>query len=300
MLNSFPRGAVTASLTPLKSDLTLDSKRLIKHCHWLLEQGSAGIALLGTTGEANSFSLAERMSFLDAIATSSLPLDKIMVGTGCCAYSETVELTKHALASGMSNILMLPPFYYKQVNEEGLGNYFDLIIDQIGHDQLQIYLYHIPKMSGLGFSLSLVTSLVEKYPKVIVGIKDSSGDFGNMKEIRQALPEFRLYAGTEKHLLDVLRIGGVGCISATANVTARWISQVYTQWQTKEADALQEKVSRLRSCFEGLPFTAILKQYLAHYQNDPTWLNIRPPNSILQDAVLDKVMAGLNAEGFHP
>jgi 4-hydroxy-tetrahydrodipicolinate synthase len=285
-MTTFPSGVISAPLTPLNSDLSIDLDHMIDHCNWLLAQGAAGLAILGTTGEANSFSLKERMDFLESIAKSSLPTEKLLVGTGNCSTPETVELTRHALNLEMSNILMLPPFYYKQIDDNGLTAYFDRVIDGISADHLRIYLYHIPQMSGIGFSVPFVKQIVEKHPKTIVGMKDSGGDFLHMKNICTSIPGFRLYAGTEKYLLDVMRIGGVGCISATANVTVALAAQVYDKWQTEEADELQEYLTQIRSSFEGLPFTAVLKQYLADVRKDSRWFNIRPPNYLIDPALL--------------
>lgn len=298
-MNSFPSGVISATLSPLGSDLSVDVPKLIKHCQWLLDNGSAGIAMLGTTGEANSFDLSERMSLLEDVARSGLPLEKIMVGTGCTAYTDTVKLTQHAVDLGMPNILLLPPYYYKQVNDEGLHDYFELVINQINRDALQIYLYHFPKMSGINFSVDFIAELVQKYPDSIVGMKDSSGDVDNMLKVCRRLPGFRLYAGTERYLLDVLRAGGAGCISATANVTIRKAAHVYRAWlENGEAHKLQDELNSIRGAFEGLPFSATLKQYLAHVRQDSDWMNIRPPNSLVTDDKIQSLIRGLEELDF--
>ena len=213
------KGVMAASLTPMKDDLTIDHERLIAHCRWLLDNGCNAIAFMGTTGEANSLSVAERMIALDAVLEAGIAPELLMVGTGCCALPDTLALTRHAIAQGVGGMLMLPPFYYKGVSEEGVFAAFDAAIQRVGHDGLRIYLYHFPQMSGVPFSHALIERLLKKYPDVIAGIKDSSGDFENMRSMAAHFPGFDVFAGTERYLLDIMRAGGVGCISASANVT---------------------------------------------------------------------------------
>ncbi|MCB0846719.1 MAG: dihydrodipicolinate synthase family protein, partial [Bacteroidetes bacterium] len=176
--------------------------------------------------------------------------------------------------------LMLPPFYYKNLTDEGVLNYFDLIIRKINHPDLRIYLYHFPKMTSVPFTPSLTQKLVAAHPEVIIGMKDSSGDFENMKQICAAIPGFQLYAGTEKYLLDVLRIGGMGSISATANLTVRKMAEVYANWQTDQADSLQDELTRMRMSLEVTSFVSGLKYLLSKWRNDENWLNVRPPNTM--------------------
>ena len=212
-------GVYTATLTPLKSNNKVDYDLLVQHCKWLIKQGSTGIALLGTTGEATSFSLNERKRILKETIARGIPPKKIMIGTGCSSLADTISLTKHAVDQKVGGILLLPPFYYKQVSQEGLFQYVDSLIQEVNEAKLRIYLYHIPQMSGLPFSIPVIQRLKEKYPKIIVGVKDSSGDFSNMKAMVEQIPNFQVFAGTEKYLLDTLKAGGAGRISATANVT---------------------------------------------------------------------------------
>lgn len=288
----------TATLTPMHQDLTFNGEMLIRHCQTLLKAGSSGIALLGTTGEANSFSLEEKKQIIDTVVEAGVPADQLMVGTGSCAYTETIELTRHALAKGITDILLLPPFYYKQVNNQGLTNYFQRTIENIADDRMRIYLYHFPKMTGIQLSNELIEGLLKLYPEQIVGMKDSSGDLEHMLSVCHNFPGFKLFAGTEKYLLPVLQAGGAGCISATANVTIGKMAELLEAWQSPEAEALQEALTEIRSAFDGLPFTAILKQYLAHQQHDPQWLPIRPPNSLVDNSELIQLLEKLRTIGF--
>jgi len=296
---NLPSGVYTANLTPLKQDLSINYKLLVKHCKWLLKNGSTGIALLGTTGEANSFSSKERKQILEKTIAGGIPAKKLMVGTGCCSLPETLSLTKHATKLGVGGVLVLPPFYYKQVEQQGIFNYFDALVQKVNDKRLRIYLYHIPKMSGLPFSIPLIGQLHSKYPKTIVGIKDSNGDFSNMEAMVKAFPDFQVFAGTEKYLLDILKIGGAGCISATCNVTVPLAGEVYKIWKAKKsAEKQNDYLVKVRTSFEGFPFSGALKTYLAEISNNPKWLPVRPPNEILSEPDKKKLAKRLDKLKF--
>ena len=284
-------GVYVAALTPMQSDLKPDIDLLANHCRNLLERGVQGLALMGTTGEANSFSIEERMEIVEGIIGRQINANQIMLGTGCCSYIDTVRLTRHALAQGIKSILLLPPFYYKQVDDEGLFNYFYRVVNEVGEHDLEIYLYHFPKMTGLHFSSALLEKLLTRFPDNFAGMKDSSGDFSHMKSICENFTGFKLFAGTEKYLLDVLRLGGAGCISATANVTTPKCMEVFNHWQGAMADRLQSELTTQRNIFEGLPFIGILKQYMAHISGNPQWLHVRPPNGLVAEIELKRVIA---------
>ncbi|MEM7374665.1 MAG: dihydrodipicolinate synthase family protein [Bacteroidota bacterium] len=299
-----PTGVFTATLTPLHADLSVNMDALIRHCSWLLNNGSDGLAILGTTGEANSFSLTERLQMMEGIAQSDLPLHRIMVGTGCCALPDTIALTTRAVRLGYGGVLLLPPFYYKSLTDPGMLAYFDQVIGAVNDDRLRIYLYHIPQMTGVSFSVALVKKLVQRYPGIVVGMKDSSGDFENMKQMCE-VPGFQLFAGTEKFLLDVLKIGGVGCISATANATSPLAGKVFASWKAGQAaERLQEDLIAARQAFEGFVFVSALKSYFAHAKENQNWLHVRPPNSVLTSDQLTDLLRRIDqlpvALALHP
>ena len=298
-LSKLENGVYTATLTPLKENLEVNTDLLVTHCKYLLEQGSQGIALLGTTGEANAFSLEERKAILDATIAGGIPADKLMVGTGCCALPDTIALSQHALEHGVGGLLVLPPFYYKQVEDSGLLSYFEHLLEAIDREKARIYLYHFPKMAGVSFSIPLIQELVKRYPENIVGIKDSSGDFEHMKALINEVPNFQVFAGTEKYLLDILKVGGAGCISATANVTIGLAAQIFQAWKSGEAvEDLQAYLVKVRTSFEGLPFSGALKTYLADLRVNKEWLPIRPPNERLDQQRLNDLKAALIALDF--
>jgi dihydrodipicolinate synthase/N-acetylneuraminate lyase len=179
------RGVLAPVVTPFKADLLPDRERFIRHCQWLLSQ-NCGLAPFGTTSEANSMSTDERISLLDALVTAGIDPSRMMAGTGCCSITETVELTAHAVKHGCAGVLMLPPFYYKDVSEEGLYRYFSEVVQRVGDARLRIYLYHIPPVAIVGITPKLVERLLKVYPNAIAGMKDSSGDWNNTKTFLDA------------------------------------------------------------------------------------------------------------------
>ena len=278
--SNLPRGLFTASLTPMNDDLSVNYQALVEHINWLLDNGSNGICLLGTTGEANSFSIEERMDVLDEVIDADIAPHKLLVGTGTCVISDTIILTQHAISKGVGGVLMLPPFYYKGLSDQGILDYFKLVIEGVEDENLKIYLYNFPKMTGVPFTLELVKKLVAAFPGVIVGMKDSSGDWEGMQAVCDEIPGFQLFTGTEKYLLDTLRAGGAGCISATFNASIKYGASVYSNWQGSEADGLQTKLNDIRRRFEVDSFISSLKFLFAKWFDEPHWLNVRPPNSL--------------------
>ena len=276
-----PDGVLTAVLTPMDSNLNADHTALSRHIKWLLQRGNNGIALLGTTGEANSFSVEERLRILEAVLEDGIDPGKLLLGTGCCAITDTVTLTRHAHEHGVNNILLLPPFYYKQINDAGLEKYFSILLDKVGAQSIQIYLYHFPKLTGVNFSHKLIEKFISRYPDNIVGMKDSGGDWSHMEEILKAFPGYQLYAGSEKYLLPVLNAGGAGCISASANLTSPEAAIVYNAWKKGSGEPEQARLSELREALEQYPAIGTLKYVFAKLSGNQDWLNIRPPNAIL-------------------
>jgi 4-hydroxy-tetrahydrodipicolinate synthase len=288
------RGVLAPVVTPFKADLSPDAERFIRHCKWLLSQ-NCGLAVFGTNSEANSMSAHERMTLLDAALAAGIDPSRMMPGTGCCSITETVELTGHAVKHGCAGALMLPPFYYKDVSEEGLYRYFSEVVQRVGDTRLKIYLYHIPPVAIVGITPKLVERLLNAHPGAIAGMKDSSGDWKNTKTfldafgIRSGPPAptaraartFDVFVGSESFLLDNMRNGGVGTISATANVNPAAIHKLYRGWNTADdADQQQSKLNVVREVFSSRKFPsmiAALKQAIAIYRNDPDWARVRPP-----------------------
>jgi len=284
------RGVIAPVVTPFTADLAPDHERFISHCRWLLSQ-NCGLAPFGTTSEANSMSTDERISLLDALVAAGINPSRMMPGTGCCSITDTVTLTTHAVEHGCAGVLMLPPFYYKDVSEEGLYRYFNEVVQRVGDARLRIYLYHIPPVAMVGITPGLVERLLKTYPNAIAGMKDSSGDWNNTKvfldafaETPRALNRFDVFVGSEMFLLANMRDGGAGTISATANVNPAAIYDLYTAASAVSADVdLETRQARLnvvREVFGNRKFPsmiAALKQAIALYANDPEWVRLRPP-----------------------
>ncbi len=287
-----PNGIYAPVLTPVTADHEIDSSMLIEHSNYLLDNGVTGLAFLGTTGEANSFSHKQKMELVDVVNASGLPLDRCMVGTGCASIKETIEMTSYAVDKGLTHSLMLPPFYYKIVTDKGLFDYFSLVIDSVNDGRLQIYMYHFPKMSTVPLSATLIKQLVEKYPNTIVGMKDSTGDFDSTKSYLDALPtSFQVFPGTENLLTKTLPLGGAGCISATVNVSSKEISDAYAKYQRGESiEEEQQKIIKRRNAFAGLSYPGALKGYLRSVQNNDRWSHVMPPNELISEEVLAEVI----------
>ena len=261
-------GVLAAVLTPLNEDLTPDHQTYIEHCHWLLDEGCDGLAVLGTTSEANSFSVDERLGLLDALVKGGIPGPLLIPGTGCCAIPDTVALTDKALEIGAAGVLMLPPFYYKPVSDDGLFAAYSEVIQRVANPKLKIYLYHIPQNSGVPITFGLIEKLLKAYPDTIVGIKDSAGDFSNMRKMIDSFPDFRVLSGSDAFLLDVLRAGGAGAITACNNVTAALSARVYAEWQKDDddedgADSYQKSLGKVREIISSFPLVSALRELTA-------------------------------------
>ena len=297
------RGVLAPVVTPFKADLSPDRQRFVRHCQWLLSQ-DCGLAVFGTNSEANSMAAGERSTLLDVLVAAGLDPSRMMPGTGCCSITETVELTAHAVKHGCAGVLMLPPFYYKEVSEEGLYRYFSEVMQRVGDTRLKTYLYHIPPVAIVGVTPKLVERLLKAYPNAIVGMKDSSGDWNNTKTFLDAFAkdDFDVFVGSESFLLANMRHGGVGTISATANVDPAAIHKLYREWNTAdEADQQQSKLNVVREVFSSRKFPsmiAALKQAIAIYENDPEWTRVRPPLVELTTEQAKLLAAELEAIGF--
>ena len=276
-MTEIARGVWAAALTPLNQDLSVDHGAYAEHVGWLMANGCDGVAALGTTGEANSFSVGERRELIARLGEGGFAAEQVLIGVGCCAAPDTISLTRAALEAGFCNVMMLPPFYYKPVSDEGLFRAYANIIEAVGDDRLRVVIYDIPPMTGFKLSLEMLGRLRHEFPGVVVGVKNSSGDWSAMQATLEALPGFKVYAGSEQFLLATLRAGGPGCISATANVTSRALAELYADWRGDAADALQDAATRVRRALQAFPTIPALKEIMASARNRPGWRNLRPP-----------------------
>ncbi len=293
------RGVLSPVVTPFDRELRPDGARLAKHCRWLLEQG-VGLAVFGTNSEANSMSVAEKIALLDTLVAAGIPPARMMPGTGGCAFPDTVELTRHAVQLGCAGVLMLPPFYYKGVSDEGLFRTFAEVIERVGDSRLRIYLYNIPPVSQVTITVSLIERLLDRYPTIVAGAKDSSGEWNNTKAYIEnfAARGFDVFPGAETFLLQGLRSGAVGCISATANVNPGEIARLFSTWQSSDADSQQARLNEIRGIFAKYPMIPALKAAIAHYGGDASWIIVRPPLVELTKEQTTSLIGELDCAGF--
>jgi 4-hydroxy-tetrahydrodipicolinate synthase len=289
-------GVWAPALTPLDENLLPDPARYVAHARRLLDEGCHGVAVFGTTGEATSFSADERMALLEGILEAGLPADRLMVGTGCPALTDTVRLTAHAVSMGCVRVLMLPPYYFKGVSDDGLFASYDTVIQRVGSADLRIVLYHFPRLSGVPVTPGLIERLLQVHPETVVGIKDSSGEWASTRSYIDDHPALAVMPGSETLLLDGLMAGGTGCITATANVNAGGIRKVFDAWLAGDDEAArrhQDDASRIRAHLARWPLVPGLKAALASRDAEPGWLRMRPPLTPLADTEVQRLLEGL-------
>jgi 4-hydroxy-tetrahydrodipicolinate synthase len=287
-------------LTPVDADLNPQPDRFVAHAHWLLDNGCHGLVVFGTTGEANSFSVDERIELLDAAVSAGLPRERLLVGTGCCALTDTVRLTRHALSLGIGGVLALPPFYYKNNTDEALFNSFDEVIQRVGGASLKLYLYHFPRLSGVPITPGLLERLLAAYPGTVAGVKDSSGDWGNTRMLLERFPDIAIMPGAESYLLPALSAGASGCISASCNVNAQAIRKLYDDFKAGRPGLpeQQEALSDVRKILELRPTIPVMKHLLADALREPDWRYVRPPLLPLPDVEAAAIKSELDALGW--
>ncbi|MFZ1413682.1 MAG: dihydrodipicolinate synthase family protein [Defluviicoccus sp.] len=296
-------GVLAAVLTPLDDSLAPDHALLVRHCRWLLASGCNCLSVLGTTGEANSFTVDERLRLLDALAEGGLPGSALLPGTGTCAVRDTVRLTLKAIEIGAGAVLMLPPFYYKNVSDEGIFAGYAQVIERVGDARLKICLYHFPQMSGVPLGSALIERLLARYPRTIAGIKDSSGDGAGMVETARRFPQLAVMTGSDAFLFGLLENGGAGCITACCNIAAHLAADVVESWRRGEREAAvrsQERLDSVRAAVSAYPTTAALKALLLRHTGLPRWRNIRPPLVSLAPQDAAALESALHRQGFVP
>jgi 4-hydroxy-tetrahydrodipicolinate synthase len=273
MSESKLRGVIAAIATPIDEAGAPDTARATTLARFLLDHGCNGLNVLGTTGEATSFSLEERKRVMGAYREAGLPMDRLMVGTGAAAVADAVALTRHAAALGFAGALLLPPFYYKGVPDDGLAAYVDAIVQATAEKPIPIYLYHYPQLSGLPWHVPLVRRLLDRFGERIVGLKDSSGDMAYAREAAAISPRFSVFPSTEAVLLEARSGAFAGCISATANLNADLCQRA---WGKGDQSALDAAVT-IRRLFDGKALVSGVKTLLAHIHADPALAQVKPP-----------------------
>ena len=294
------KGLIAPILSPFNDDLSFNQDLYNALAAELLETGCSGLAPFGTTGEALSVSSAERMAALEGLVASGIDPKVIIPGTGLCNLPESIALSKHAVELGCAGVMTLPPFYFKGMGDDGYVDYFERLIEGVDHPDLKIYLYHIPQVSGVGLSIDLVKRLRAAYPEIIVGIKDSSGNWENTAQLLE-IGGLIVYPGAELPVIDAIRLGGPGCISATANLNGTDIARVIDlchagQWN--DAEAAHEDVKAVRLLFQDYAPIPAQKALLAKRTGDARWNNLRPPFRAITDETRDALAASLAPYGM--
>lgn len=293
------RGVLAPVLTPFDATLEPDTEKFIEHCKWLIAN-QAGLAIFGTNSEAASLSIGERLRLTDQLLQAGIPASKLMPGTGSCALTDAVTLTRHAVESGAAGVLMLPPFYFKGVSDDGLFAYYSEVIERVGNSRLAIYLYHIPQFTQVPISLNLIERLLKRYPGTIAGAKDSSGDWNNSKAMIEnyAADGFDVFPASESLLSKALPLGAAGCISATVNVNPAGIQRLYENWNGDETAQLQESADQIRKIFQAMPMIPAMKRVMAKVTGQPSWSVVRPPLTELGDDLAGALVEQLNAINY--
>jgi 4-hydroxy-tetrahydrodipicolinate synthase len=293
------RGALAPVITPFRATLEPDADRFVAHCRWLVGHG-AGLAIFGTNSEANSLSAGERLRLTDALLDAGIPAAKLMPGTGACSIIDAITLTRHAVENGAAGVLMLPPFFYKGVSDDGLFAYYAQVIEQVASSDLRIYLYHIPQVTQVPITLALIERLRARYPQAIAGAKDSSGVWDNTQAMLDEFAQdgFDVFPASESLLSRALPLGAAGCISATVNVNPAGIRALYDGWNTPQGAALQAKADTVRQIFQGPAMIPAMKRTVAEFSGHAEWAVVRPPLVALGDAAAAPLRAQLQAAQF--
>jgi 4-hydroxy-tetrahydrodipicolinate synthase len=286
-------GVWVPAATPFRANLAIDYDRYLAHCQKLLADGAHGLAVLGTTSEANSLDLGEREMVLDRLLKAGISPLQLLPGTGTSSIGDTVRLTRHAITHGVRGVLLLPPYYYKNITDEGLYAYVAEVIKRISDKRLAIYLYNFPQMTTIRWSPSLVGLLTQDFPDTVVGLKDSSGDVDYMETLLETFPGFAVFPSSEALLLNAMRKGAAGLISATANINVAGIREVFDGLQRPDALSLQSKASLIREAVAPFGWIPGVKAVLAAREGTPDWARVRPPLDELSDQQKTDLLAAV-------
>ena len=292
------KGVWPPAATPFRADLNIDFDRYFTHCKRLLADGAHGLAVLGTTSEALSLDLGERELVLERLIKTGIPASQLLPGTGAASIGDAVRLTRHAVSLGVRGVLLLPPFYYKGVSDAGLYAFVAEVIKRVGDKRLQLYLYNFPQMTAIQWSPDLVGLLISDFPGVVVGLKDSSGDVEYMNTLLESYPGFAVFPSSESLLLDAMRRGAAGCISATANTHCTIIRNLYDNWQdTESAEALQYACASIRAAVQPFGWIPGVKAILSAREGTPDWNRMRPPLEPLEPKQKSDLLTAVAAAG---
>ena len=292
-------GVLAPVITPFDAKFDPDVKRLIAHCQWLLDK-DVGLSPFGSSSEGNSLSVEEKIDLLEQLVDAGLPPSRMMPGTGCCALTDTIRLTRRAVELGCAGVLMLPPFFYKGLSDDDLYGYYSAVIEAIADPRLKIYLYHIPQVSGVPITLPLIERLLQDFPENVAGMKDSSGDWQNMRAVLERFqPQgFDMFSGQDDYLLATLRMQGKGGILGSANFNPRQSVGLCRDFSSDDAEQRQEALSAVWAVIQSYPLFPAMKAAVAAITGDREWCRPRPPLSALDDDSYEQMYQALIQAGL--
>ena len=280
-------GVFSAALTPVKNDLSINKDLYLRHCQYLMRQGHDGLGIFGTTGEANSFSVKERKESLEFLLLNKIDPKVLIPGTGSSSINEAIDMTKHAVNYKVKAILLLPPFYYKNVSDEGLINYYRHIIEKVGDNEMKYILYHIPQYSYAPISFKMIEILLKLYPNNIVALKDSSGDGDRMMKIIKYFNDFAVFCGHDSLALNIVKRGGAGAITAGTNICGKLLCFILKNYnrenEIKNFQELQKLLQQIRQVITTHEPISLMKAYFSITDNIPEWNNVLPPLKKIND-----------------
>ncbi len=287
-------GVYSAALTPIKQDLSINQDLYLRHCQYLMRQGHDGLAIFGTTGEANSFSPKERKENLEFLLSHKIDPKVLIPGTGSSSLNEAIDMTKHAANYKVKAVLLLPPFYYKNVSDEGIINYYRHIIEKVGENSMQYLLYHIPQNSYVPISFKTIEILLKFYPKNIIGLKDSSGDSERMMKMVKYFNNFAVFCGHDSLALNVVKRGGAGAITAGTNICGKLLNFIIKNYkkenEIKNFLELQKLLKQIRQVITSHEPISLMKAYFSIVDNIPEWNNVLPPLKKINDPQNQKLV----------
>ncbi len=291
------RGTYCATLTPVNSNYSINNKLFLKHCNNLLSEGLDGIGIFGTTGEANSFNVNEKIEAMHYLIDNGINPEKIILGSGQCSVTDTVLLSKEAAKLNVKGVLVLPAFFYKNVKDEGVIEYYKKVVEGVKESNLNYLLYNIPQVSGVKINISILEKLIHLFPNNIIGMKDSSGDLDNMLQVIKSINDFSLFSGSDSLALKVCQYGGAGAITATSNLSGKLLTYLVNNYENESNienfQELQDLQVQIRSTlFNHEPISA-LKAFLSVKNNDENWNRITPPLNNILEPYKDKTVIAL-------
>lgn len=293
-------GPWAAALTPLR-DGRIDNEMLAAHCLSLMQNGLSGVVLFGSTGEAASFTVAERRKSMESLREAGVPGERIIVGTGCCATSDTANLTSHAIEHGCAGVIVIPPYFYKPIQEQGLFDAYSRLIESVPTRNLKIYLYNFPDLSGVPITREILQRLCEHYPDQIAGIKDSTGDLDNTLNLVQEFPQLRVFTGDDDLLWPVAAAGGAGSITATANIIPHLLAPI---WRAV-VDGAEDPPEEHRTAsdiwtliLDHYPIVEALKECMVRISGDPNWRSVREPMCEIPASERSELIDRISAAGL--